>query len=127
MRKAVRYWCGLTSSIASAAKVCSRSDPERGYVGASVEEVPWLLECAESLGRVPRGPPRPVLGNCTLISASFFPSTRRVGSARDDALLESIVATLRSGPIYRASRLATQQLAKTVPLEYFDSCCRRWL
>jgi len=188
VRKAVRYWCGFSSSIASANKVCSRSDPERGSLGASVEEVPRLLECAESLSGVPialalraarceklsaigaaslrvslaptKYAPDPIpnaalsvprwkrfpgfsnvlralagcpggrldpLGKCTLISASFFPSTRRVGSAQDDALVESIVATLRSGPFYLASRLATQQLAKTAPLEYFDSCCRRWL
>lgn len=106
MRKAVRYWCGPSSSIASATKVCSRSDPERGSLGASVEEVPWLLECAESLGGVPGGPPRPVRSVYDHFSKLLPVDTSGRLSSRD-ALVESIVATLRSGPFYRAPRLAT--------------------
>src|SRR3954453_17717595 len=49
----------------------------------------------------------------------LLPSIGRVGSAYDNALAESFVATLKPGLLYR-SRLPTRQMARTAIFEYIE-------
>jgi putative transposase len=61
-----------------------------------------------------------------LEEAGIVPSMGRVGSAYDNALAESFIATLKSELLYRHYSWPTRESVRTAIFEYLEGCCNRY-